>query len=799
MAQRRIASFFGSPKASSSPPATPAGEAATSSEPPAPAPGSPTARTPTAVHPMFCKAPGSPRPAKLKAEAEVDKAVEALRSPVAPDADSPPAKRPKREPAADGGEETAIPTAETDAEAEAEEAAPLLDDEAEGLSDAEGEEAGRPPDDDSGESPATAFNLAKLVLASKYNPIEAAPFKKGEKVPYLHLCRTFETVSQTSSRLDNIVLLCNCFRSILALTPDDLLPAIYLSTNAIAPAHEGLELGVGDALLTKCIADSAGKTDKQVKELYAQQGDLGFVAQSSRATQKTLMKPQPLTVRYVYQTFRDIALAAGKDSGKKRGDNIRKLLVASRETESQFVVRSLQGKMRIGLAEQTVLAALALALVLTPPVESPEQPLAPKSAEKLQGIINKVTQRLKTVYSEVPSYDIIVPRIITKGWHGLYDSRCSISNGLPVKPMLAKPTKGITEVLDRFSSVEFTCEFKYDGERAQIHYDASRPAGQQILIYSRNSENHTTKYPDIIEGLPRAIQQGVTSFIMDSEVVAFDVEEGKVKPFQVLQHRGRKNISLADVKIHVCIHAFDLLYLNGKPLLREPLAVRRKALHDSFELVPGAFRFAEYSDGRDLEVIEAFLQESLKAGCEGLMVKTLKVDATYQPSRRSMNWLKIKKDYLKGMGDSFDLVPIGGYLGRGKRTGWYGGFLLACYDEESEEFQTVCKIGTGFSEALLAEFKTTFEPYVIPQPKPYYRFAEDHRPDVWFTDYFVWEVLAADLSISPAHRGALGRVDPDKGIALRFPRFIQVRADKSATDATSASQVAEMYRRQFTK
>eukprot|EP00906_Rhabdomonas_costata_P024196 RCo034816 len=643
----------------------------------------------------------------------------------------------------------------------------------------------------------TAVAAARLAHASVKDYISSATFKKGEKVPYSHLCKTFEKISQTSSRLDITLLLSHCYCSILALTPEDLLPAIYLSVNQLAPAHEGLELGVGDALLVKAIATSSGKTEKHVKELYGKEGDLGIVAQSSRATQRTLVKPQALTLRGVFATLKSIAQASGKDSGKKRVEKIVSLLAASRETEPQFIVRSLQGKLRIGLAEQTVIAALAQALVLVPPSSvGGDSSAGSKSAERLQAEFAEATERLKMVYSEVPSYDIVVPHVVSKGLAGLTDVKCQITLGLPVKPMLAKPTRGISEVLDRFTGVQFTCEFKYDGERAQIHYDSSS-AGSEITIYSRNSENHTTKYPDIIHRLPGAIRTGVASFILDCEVVAFDREQGRVRPFQALQHRGRKNILLSDVKVPVCLFAFDLLYLNGQSLLRQTLAARREHLRQSFTEIPAEFQFARSLDSSDPEDLQAFFNTSVQANCEGLMVKTLTQDATYQPSRRTFNWLKIKKDYLKGLGDSLDLVPIGGYLGKGKRTGWYGGFLLACFDEDSEDFQSICKIGTGFSEEMLAKLSEDLKPHIIPVPRPYYRFAEDHRPDVWFADHFVWEVLAADLSVSPAHRAALGKVDPEKGIALRFPRFIRVRDDKTPSEATDASQVAEMYRRQF--
>eukprot|EP01012_Entosiphon_sulcatum_P047072 TRINITY_DN636_c0_g1_i1.p1 TRINITY_DN636_c0_g1~~TRINITY_DN636_c0_g1_i1.p1 ORF type:complete len:708 (+),score=105.73 TRINITY_DN636_c0_g1_i1:1073-3196(+) len=639
-------------------------------------------------------------------------------------------------------------------------------------------------------SHSSSQTLAKLVRSTNFNPTDS-PFKEGERVPFVCLAKCFEKISQTSSRLQVIILLCNTFRSIISLTPEDLLPAVYLAANKIAPPHKGLELGVGDALLIKSIAECAGKTEKFVKEQYHKDGDLGVVAQQSRATQQTLRKPMPLTVRGVFQTLQTIALASGKEAGKRRVEYIKQLLVAATDTEPVFIVRALQGKLRIGLAEQTVLSALALAFVLSAP-RQPQRELPP-TLEGLQICINDATEKIRTMHAEVPSFDIIVPKVLEHGIIGAAaDPGCQITNGLPVRPMLAKPTTGIKEVLDRFTGAEFTCEFKYDGERAQIHY-----AHEKVAIYSRNSENNTSKYPDIIQMLPTAIGSVVQSFILDSEVVAFDPKENKILPFQQLQRRGRKNIQLDEVKVPVCVFAFDLLYFNGESLLRETLAKRREILHANFHVVPNVFQFARALDSSDPEDIQGFLMESIQNGCEGLMVKSLKVDATYQPAKRSFNWLKVKKDYLKGMGDSFDLVPIGAYIGKGKRTGVFGGFLLACYDDESEEFQSICKIGTGFSEEALEQFTSELTEKTIDQPKPYYRFADDHRPDVWFEEAVVWEILAADLSISPAHLAALGKVDSEKGIALRFPRFIRTRPDKSPTDATTATQVAEMFQRQF--
>ncbi|KAL3488572.1 hypothetical protein BJX62DRAFT_227228 [Aspergillus germanicus] len=649
-------------------------------------------------------------------------------------------------------------------------------------------------------------------------------WKPGEPVPYAALCTTFSLIEMTTKRLQ-ILAHCSLFlRQVLRLTPKDFLPTVQLMINKLAADYAGIELGIGESLIMKAIGESTGRSLSVIKADQHEIGDLGLVAAKSRSNQPTMFKPKPLTVRGVHEGLLAIAKVQGHGSQDKKVSGIKKLLSAADAattgkgskgiditkdkggpSEAKFLIRFLEGKLRLGLAEKTVLVALAQAVVAHEAALKGEKTPSTEKLAEGEAI-------LKTVYSELPAYEVIIPALLE---HGLVNlgQHCKLQPGIPIKPMLAKPTKSITEVLDRFEGKDFTCEYKYDGERAQIHYVAPEhmkkyPGAQLTLekkdvgltaIFSRNSEDLSKKYPDVLEKLKTWIKPGVGSFVLDCETVAWDTVNKKVLPFQQLMTRKRKDVKAEDVKVKVCVFAFDLLFLNDEPAVKKSLRERRELLHESFQAVEGEFQFAQYGDTNDLDEIQNLLDDSVKASCEGLMVKMLDTEESgYEPSKRSRNWLKVKKDYLSGVGDSLDLVVLGAYYGRGKRTSVYGAFLLAAYNPNTQTYETICNIGTGFSDEVLKEFHETLSPLVIDRAKPFYSHSTvpKDQPDVWLEPHLVWEVKTADLTLSPRYKAAADEFVGAKGVSLRFPRFIKSRDDKKPEQATTTKAVAEMYRKQ---
>ncbi|KAH8062795.1 DNA ligase [Aureococcus anophagefferens] len=678
------------------------------------------------------------------------------------------------------------------------------------------------------------------VFANRARRRQRRPTGRAGCVPYAAIAAVFEKIEATTKRLEIQGHVRDLLGQVMRHAPGDLTACVFLLCNKVAPAFENLEMGIGDSLLMKAVAHAFGKNAKHVKGEYEKQGDLGIVAEDARKKQKTLSfgaKPKPLLAAKVLAAYREICAISGSKSQDAKIGRMQKLMTAATPVEARYVARGLQGKLRIGLAESSVLVGLAHAAELWPTAAADARgrrvrecggaARAPRVARrreitgaeaaaalrrdaalrraKAKRVLPKDARAaaadavVKQCYAEAPSYATLCEGILSRPLWALPEA-CALAVGVPVFPMLAKPTKSVGEVLKRLGGIAITCEHKYDGERFQAHM---LPNGD-VKVFSRNLQETTKKWPEVQAVVREAAEaRGTKSFVLDAEVVAIDVKTGQLLPFQRLSTR-KKEASVEDVTVDVIVMAFDLLFLDGESLLRKSLKERRAAMRGGF--APAEHKFA-FADAVDVpascdecdaaEHIQHALEASIVAKSEGLMVKTLEANATYEPSKRSLNWLKLKKDYLDGVGDSLDLVVVGAYMGRGKRTGVFGAYLCACLDADTGDLQSVCKIGTGFSDEDLKTLDAQARAMVLPAKPRHVKCGGALEHDItWIEPKLVWEVQVADLSLSDTHKGALGRVKEGRGIGLRFPRLLRSRDDKTADEATNADQVLDMYLKQ---
>ena len=509
--------------------------------------------------------------------------------------------------------------------------------------------------------------------------------------------------------------------------------------------------------------------------------DLGTVASTLKGAQTVLMAPQPKSVAFVFGVFREIAATTGKGSQQTKRRLITKVLRCCRSAaETKFVVRGFLGNMRIGANWRSIFLALGKAMVIH---RCDARDLVPTDDE-----LNDAANRVCANYCRCPSVSRCCAAELAGG-----DERATLglTLHLPFKPMLAKPAgKGVSDAVEtigkQFTSEDVLVEHKYDGMRALIHIHVP---SRKLTVFSRNAENRTDTFgDDLLVPLLRALS-GVEDAIFDAEVVAL-AADGSIDSFQKLSAKASNNCSVG-VKI------FDLLHVNGESLLDTPLAQRRERLTEVVK--PNNNKVIGFAASTVVSVAELtaeslreMLVAALASKSEGLMLKDL--SRRYECMQRTSSWLKLKKDYCEddaSLADSIDVRVIGAWWGNGRKAGWYSPFLVAVYDDDTETWQSLCRVMSGFSDVFYKSATERLGKKVV-EDKPF-EYETGETPPVWFDTDEVWEIRGADLQLSPVHRVGMGIVDEARGLGLRFPRFVGVRDDKTLDDVTRAEDVAALF------
>jgi DNA ligase-1 len=669
---------------------------------------------------------------------------------------------------------------------------------------------------------------------------------QGGDASYALLTRAFVLANATTSRIKIVDTLVNFLRVLIEGDPSSILPAVWLATNSISPPYDELELGLGGSSISKALKKIYGLDNQSLKSLYDKHGDAGDVAFEAKKRQSfTLVKPKPLKIKGVYQSLMKIATSKGTGSQETKQRIVEKLLQDTQGAEeSRYIVRTLVQNLRIGAVKTTMLIALARAFIYSKPAGAefevrPQNEWGRLKKDELAEIYNNAEEIVKASYARHPNYNDLIPCLLEIGPAEELLVRCGLTLHIPLRPMLGSITRDLSDMLTKLQGRSFSCEYKYDGQRAQVHCDEQG----KVSIFSRHLELMTEKYPDLVSLVPQIRGEGVSSFILEGEVVAVDRETGDLQPFQTLTNRAKKNVEIGAIKVNVCLFAFDLMYLNGEPLLDRPFRERRELLRSLFVEIPKHFTWVKSMDATsaDSETVLEFFKGATDVKCEGIMVKVLDNTAadaqqnntkttsedadpeddiqelpepkngnkpkekntrrkallsTYEPDKRLESWLKVKKDYSTSS-ETLDLIPVAGWHGSGRKAKWWSPILLAVRNPETGSLEAVTKCISGFTDKFYQSNKDKYvqgSTNVISRPSYVDYYGE---PDVWFEPQEVWEMAFADITLSPTYPAAIGLVSEERGLSLRFPRFLKVREDKSIDEATTSDYLALLWRKQM--
>lgn len=549
---------------------------------------------------------------------------------------------------------------------------------------------------------------------------------------YSKLAKLYSELENTSKTLEKTAVLADFLKN---ADKKELPRIVILVRGEVSPDYEELELGIGKQLVIKAIAQASGANEVEVNKAWKDVGDIGEVAERfiKHKKQSTLFSRR-LTVQDVYEDLRKLPEITGKGAIDRKLALLRKLLISADSLSSKYIIRTVLSDLRIGVGTGVLRDAIA-----------------------------KAFDRDKSMVEQAYNTTTDFSEVVELASQGKLAS-AGISIDKPIRVMLYQKVKDIEEGFERVGKPA-AIEYKYDGFHCMIHKD-----GRRIVLFTRRLDNITAQFPEIVKVAKTNIK--AKQAIVEVEIIGLDKSTGLWLPFQSISQRIKRKYDIERVAIEFPVQAcaFDLLYLNGKSLLSSPHKDRYAALKKILTKSKGKLELAKQLVTGDLDKAEEFYQEALSMGNEGVIMK--KMDAEYKPGSRVGFGVKIKP-----VMEPLDLVIVGGEYGTGKRAGWISSFVLAC--RKGDEFLRIGKVGTGIKEK--EEMGVSFKELTKLMKKD---IVSSKDREVVVKPKIILEVAYEEIQKSPTY---------NSGYALRFPRLLRLRDDKSLDEVDDLKRVERLY------
>lgn len=565
----------------------------------------------------------------------------------------------------------------------------------------------------------------------------------------------FEKINKTDSRNEMALILYDLFEQ----TPvSDIQNLIYFCEGKIGPTYKGREINIGQATIISVVARYLGQPSSTIKHKFQELGDLGLVVEQFKNVNKqATLFSRKLDFNDVYNTLKEITEITGKGAIEKKIKLFESLIFNLDRISVKYIVR-FPISFRLGFSDSTIIEALSYL------DKSVDQKLAKKIISKEYNLVSDLG---------------LIAKIIKKD--GVSNLNKSIIKFIPIKPALCERAKSFEEIKERLgeNNKKFIVDSKIDGFRQQIH-----KFRDTVKIFSRNEEDITSMFPNIV----KKIKEIPKDFVIDCEAIAYDPINKKYHDFQTTMQRRRKyDIDEKSKELPLHLKVFDVLYYDSKSLVDIPYIERRKILEEHFNKPP-IIQPTEQIITNSVDDLKKFFDSRISQGLEGIIAKSL--DAGYSAGSRGFNWIKFKKSY-DNVHDTIDGVIVGGFYGQGKRSdNGIGALLIGIFDSTQNKYYTIAKLGSGLTDDILEDLSKKLKDLeVIKKPSDLITNID--------ADFYVAPKIVVEINFDGITRSSLHTVCYDQktnqGLALRFPRFVRFRVDKSEIQTTTPEEVQRLY------
>ena len=580
---------------------------------------------------------------------------------------------------------------------------------------------------------------------------------------YSKLVEVYEALEKTAKRLGKTYII----SELLKKTPAEDLPVITLLLEGrLFPSWDSREVGVASRIILKAISAASGIEADKVEKEWKKTGDLGIVSENLiKAKKQSTLHSHELTVKKVFTNLRKLAELEGLGTVERKIQLISELLTSAKPNEAKYIIRTILQVLRVGVGQGSIRDAIVWAFFsdkIKLLYDNKDGNIEIGDREEY----NKYADAVQKAYDVTNDFSPVAEAAKTKGLNGLKNMNLTV--GVPIKVMLALKVDTAEKGFER-AGKPAELEFKYDGFRIQGH-----KKNNEIKLFTRRLENVTNQFPEVVGCIKNNISG--KEFIIDSEAVGYSNKTNEYLPFQSISQRIKRKYDIDKIAkdFPVELNVFDIVYYDGKSYLNEPFEKRRKLLEKIVRQEKKKIVLAKNLVTSNAEKVEKFYEEAISLGNEGLMFKDL--NAPYKPGARVGNMVKFKKER-----ETFDMVITAAEWGEGKRAKWLSSYTVSCINEDGE-FLEIGKASTGLKEKdeeglSFNKMTKMLRPLVM----------SEKGKEVKIKPSIVIEVGYEEIQKSPTY---------SSGFALRFPRVIRLRSDKSPEDVAALKTVKDSYDKQ---